>query len=126
MKRIVPIFLVTFMSWQCHSQIDYKISAEELRNEMIESLTVLQAKVKAHQSESTVTFVYATDLHNKILSAPYAKGNAIIRKISNIEHAVNMLDAALDFSCVVLGVDYIWNTNKTPKGAAIDALEVMV
>lgn len=122
-KEIIFIFLLSLVQlfWSCN---DNSVRTEEQVQETVtKNLSSLLPQIQAHQSPSSVTFVYMTDLHNQVLSTSYFKINDQIKKIEHLALAVNELKKNVNLACVIIGGDYLWNTENTSKSAAEDALQ---
>lgn len=91
------IFVIFIIFWNCTSQYEDRKTKEEMHHEINENLTSFSTQVRRHQTDSTLSFVFATDLHNMVYNVPYSINNAIIWKIDNLAYAINKInESAMD------------------------------
>lgn len=117
------ITMAPYLTMGCNVDVltssDDEVNIPQIVNE---NLSALIPQIKAHQSESSVSFVYISDLHNQVHTGTYSFANENIQKIQRLVMAVNEINKKVGLCCVVLGGDYLWNTTHTTKTAAIEAL----
>lgn len=116
------ITMVPFLTLACDVEVLVNNEEGNIPQAVNENLTTLIPRIKAHQSESSVTFVFISDLHNQVHTGTYSYTNENIQKIQRLVTAVNEIEKEVGLCCVVLGGDYLWNTTSISKTAAIDAL----
>lgn len=120
--RSMLSFAFFFISLACNSESEiYSVDIREIQ--VLEAYQPFLSQVNSHRDSNSISFVFATDLHNQVYSEPYSYSNNIIGKIKRLVSSVNELNQWLDLSCVIICGDYLWNTDKTTKDAAKEALQ---
>lgn len=121
-KRFICwFFICPFLVLSLGCESEHIRSDEDTFEAVTMNFNSLLPQIQSHLSPTSVAFVYMTDLHNQVFSS-YSRSNNQIQKIKHLAFAVNELKKYVNLACVVIGGDYLWNTENTSKLAAENAL----
>lgn len=117
------LFVIALILGSCDAEREVLSLTCNKESQIPDPINTFVQQVRSHQSEHSLSFIFATDLHNQVYGETYSYSNNIIGKIKSLVYSINELNNWLDLSCVIIGGDYLWNTEKTSKVAAKEALQ---